>query len=50
MKLVPHLWGVLKAGPLDVVVEFQAPMSLDAMDRKSLARAAVSSLASAQRF
>ena len=37
MELVPHLWEALKAGPLDVVVEFHPPLSLDAMDRKALA-------------
>ena len=35
MELVPHLWEALKAGPLDVVVQFHAP--LPAMDRKELA-------------
>jgi 1-acyl-sn-glycerol-3-phosphate acyltransferase len=37
MELVPHLWEALKAGPLDVVVEFHPPLSLDDMDRKALA-------------
>jgi 1-acyl-sn-glycerol-3-phosphate acyltransferase len=40
MELVPHLWEALKAGPLDVVVQFHEPLSLDDMDRKELARAA----------
>jgi 1-acyl-sn-glycerol-3-phosphate acyltransferase len=40
MELVPHLWESLKAGPLDVVVEFHPPLSLDAMDRKELAQRA----------
>ncbi len=40
MELVPHLWELLKAGPADVVVEFHPPLSLDAMDRKQLARRA----------
>jgi 1-acyl-sn-glycerol-3-phosphate acyltransferase len=40
MELVPHLWECLKAGPLDVVMEFHPPLSLDAMDRKELARRA----------
>ena len=40
MELVPHLWEALKAGPLDVVVEFHPPLSLDTMDRKALARRA----------
>jgi lyso-ornithine lipid O-acyltransferase len=38
MELVPHLWEALKAGPLDVVVQFHAPLA--AMDRKELARTA----------
>ena len=38
MELVPHLWEALKAGPLDVVVEFHPPLA--ALDRKELARAA----------
>ena len=38
MELVPHLWEALKAGPLDVVVQFHAP--LPAMERKELARSA----------
>ena len=40
MDLVPHLWEALKAGPLDVLVQFHAPLSLDSMDRKELARRA----------
>jgi 1-acyl-sn-glycerol-3-phosphate acyltransferase len=40
MELVPHLWGALKAGPLDVVVQFHEPLSLDTMNRKELARQA----------
>ena len=36
MELVPHLWEALKAGPLDVVVQFHEPLSLDDMDRKEL--------------
>jgi 1-acyl-sn-glycerol-3-phosphate acyltransferase len=38
MELVPHLWEALKAGPLDVVVEFHPP--LVAADRKELAKQA----------
>jgi 1-acyl-sn-glycerol-3-phosphate acyltransferase len=38
MELVPHLWEALKAGPLDVVVEFHPPVT--ATDRKELARRA----------
>ena len=40
MELVPHLWEALKAGPLDVLVQFHDPLSLDSMDRKTLARLA----------
>ena len=40
MEMVPHLWEALKAGPLDVVVQFHPPFSLDAMDRKTLAKKA----------
>jgi len=40
MELVPHLWEALQAGPLDVVVQFYPPLSLDTMDRKALARLA----------
>lgn len=38
MELVPHLWEALKAGPLDVIVQFHPP--LPAMDRKELAKIA----------
>jgi lyso-ornithine lipid O-acyltransferase len=37
MEMMPHLWGALLAGPLDVVVQFHEPFSLDMMDRKTLA-------------
>jgi 1-acyl-sn-glycerol-3-phosphate acyltransferase len=37
MEMVPHLWEAILAGPLDVVVQFHEPFSLDMMDRKSLA-------------
>ena len=40
MEMVPHLWEALQAGPLDVVVQFHTPFSLDVMDRKALAREA----------
>lgn len=41
MDLVPHLWEAAKAGPIDVVVEFHAPMNVDAAGgRKALAVAA----------
>ncbi len=38
MDLVPHLWEALKAGPLDVVMEFHPPLAV--ADRKELAKAA----------
>lgn len=38
MELVPHLWEALKTGPIEVVVEFHKPMTVDAAgDRKALA-------------
>ena len=37
MEMMPHLWEALLAGPLDVVVQFHEPFSLDMMDRKALA-------------
>ena len=37
MEMVPHLWEAILAGPLDVVVQFHEPVSLDMMDRKTLA-------------
>ena len=38
MNLVPHLWETVKAGPVDVIVEFHAPMTVDsAGGRKALA-------------
>jgi len=40
MELVPHLWESLVTGPVDVTVEFHAPMSVDsAGGRKALAGA-----------
>ena len=39
MELPPHLWQALCLGPIDVVVEFHEPVTLDAFgDRKALAR------------
>jgi 1-acyl-sn-glycerol-3-phosphate acyltransferase len=39
MDMVPHGWGVLKAGPIDVTVALGPPMALNpASDRKQLAR------------
>jgi 1-acyl-sn-glycerol-3-phosphate acyltransferase len=40
MEMMPHLWEALMAGPLDVVVQFHPPFSLDLMDRKTLAKKA----------
>ena len=40
MELAPHMWEALQAGPLDVVVQFHPPFSLDGMDRKTLAKKA----------
>jgi len=38
MDLVPHLWEAVTSGPIDVVVEFHAPMTVDQMGgRKPLA-------------
>ena len=37
MDMVPHLWEALLAGPFDVEVRFHEPLSLDRMDRKTLA-------------
>jgi 1-acyl-sn-glycerol-3-phosphate acyltransferase len=41
MELVPHLWEAAKTGPIDVVIEFHPPMSVDTVGgRKQLAAAA----------
>jgi 1-acyl-sn-glycerol-3-phosphate acyltransferase len=41
MDLVPHLWGAFAAGPIDVVIEFHRPLTIDeAGGRKQLAAAA----------
>jgi 1-acyl-sn-glycerol-3-phosphate acyltransferase len=37
MEMVPHLWDAILAGPIEVVVQFHPPLSLDEMDRKTLA-------------
>jgi 1-acyl-sn-glycerol-3-phosphate acyltransferase len=38
MELVPHLWEALLSGPIEVVVEFHAPVTVDALGgRKALA-------------
>jgi 1-acyl-sn-glycerol-3-phosphate acyltransferase len=38
MELVPHLWEAVMAGPIDVVVEFHPPMTVDSTGgRKQLA-------------
>jgi 1-acyl-sn-glycerol-3-phosphate acyltransferase len=40
MAMVPHLWGALQAGPLDVTIRFHPPLEAANMDRKQLALAA----------
>jgi 1-acyl-sn-glycerol-3-phosphate acyltransferase len=40
MDMVPHLWGALQAGPLDVTIQFHPPLDVTHMDRKQLAVAA----------
>jgi 1-acyl-sn-glycerol-3-phosphate acyltransferase len=43
MELVPHLWEAAKTGPIDVIIEFHPPMSVDTVGgRKELAAAAES--------
>ncbi len=43
MALVPHLWEAVTAGPVDVIVEFHEPMTVDSMGgRKPLAARAES--------
>ena len=38
MELVPHLWEAVKSGPIDVIVEFHQPLTIDsAGSRKVLA-------------
>jgi lyso-ornithine lipid O-acyltransferase len=37
MEMMPHLWEAILAGPIEVVVQFHTPLSLDEMDRKTLA-------------
>ena len=38
MELLPHVWEALKSGPLDVVVEFHEPLTVDSLGgRKVLA-------------
>ena len=39
MELLPHLWEGLKAGPLDVVVEFHPPIAVDGGRKKIAALA-----------
>ena len=40
MELVPHLWEALKAGPLDVVVQFHRPSAWTPWTARNLARVA----------
>jgi 1-acyl-sn-glycerol-3-phosphate acyltransferase len=45
MELVPHFWQALETGPVDVVVEFHEPLTIDdAGGRKQLAAAAEASV------
>jgi 1-acyl-sn-glycerol-3-phosphate acyltransferase len=45
MDLVPHLWEALKAGPIEAVIEFHEPLTLDVeTSRKTLASVAESSV------
>lgn len=37
MELVPHVWEMLKAGPIDVVVEFHPPIPQTVTGRKEIA-------------
>jgi 1-acyl-sn-glycerol-3-phosphate acyltransferase len=40
MELVPHLWEALRTGPIEVVIEFHSPISVDTLGgRKELAAA-----------
>jgi 1-acyl-sn-glycerol-3-phosphate acyltransferase len=50
MDLIPHVWEAVKAGPLDVVVEFHRPMSVDsAGNRKQIAALAEAAVRAGQR-
>jgi lyso-ornithine lipid O-acyltransferase len=49
MDLIPHLWESLVTGPVDVVVEFHAPMTVDsAGGRKALAAKAEAAIRAGQ--
>lgn len=49
MELVPHLWEAVTAGPVDVVIEFHEPMTIDSVGgRKALAARAESVIRSGQ--
>jgi len=51
MELLPHLWEALKAGPLDVVVEFHPPLTVDtAGGRKKIAALAETIIRRGQRL
>ncbi len=50
MELLPHLWEMLKAGPLDVMVEYHTPVTVDcAGGRKKIAALAETSVRSGLR-
>ena len=43
MELIPHLWEAVTTGPVDVIIEFHEPMTVDALGgRKPLAARAES--------
>jgi len=51
MELLPHLWEALQAGPLDVVVEFHPPLSVDKSgNRKKIAALAEATVRRGQRL
>jgi 1-acyl-sn-glycerol-3-phosphate acyltransferase len=49
MDLIPHLWEGVQAGPIDVVIEFHKPMTVDAVGgRKVLAARAEATIREGQ--
>jgi len=49
MELVPHLWEALKTGPIEVVVEFHNPLTVDSVGgRKALAALSEATIRRAQ--
>ncbi|MDE1939070.1 MAG: 1-acyl-sn-glycerol-3-phosphate acyltransferase [Alphaproteobacteria bacterium] len=50
MELLPHLWEMLAAGPLDVVVEYHAPITVDGVGgRKKISALAETTIRSGLR-